>query len=118
MTGSANPIAQQVIWLQQQASRARDWSTHRFHSQQAAPVYSRPAYLTTYNSPVLRPKPAMTRNLGTGHSALGATPPGQAPLLPGYVTENEYQPTQFGYQPPLREDFEEHIPRSINVGND
>jgi hypothetical protein len=113
---SANPMAQQMIWLQQVASRARNWSTHNLQSQQSNPLYSRNAYTTVYNSPVLGPMPQVTRNLGTGHSALGATPPGQTPLLPGYVTQNEYQPSLDEYQPALNETFEAELPRTINVG--
>jgi hypothetical protein len=109
--------AQQTLWIQQAASRALGMSTHNPVGTQSTPRYSRNAYSTIYNSSVLGPMPQVKRNLGTGHSALGATPPGQAPLLPGYVTQNEYQPSLDEYQPNFSDTFEGQLPRSIGVGN-
>src|SRR5262249_2812779 len=54
---------------------------------------------------------------GTGRTGKPASP-GTGAQLPGYVSDNAYQPSPYAYQPAYNDNFEENIPRTINVGQD
>jgi hypothetical protein len=84
--------------------------------QQTNPMFGRPTwtYVDVIRGPVAGPQPRLARGTGrTGNPAAAGT----AAQLPGYVSDNAYQPSPFTYQPPNNESFEKVIPRTISVGD-
>lgn len=83
--------------------------------QQTNPMFGRPtwSYDTVIRGPVRGPQPRLAQ--GTGRTGAPASP-GTGAQLPGYVSDNTYQPSPFIYQPPYNDNFTENIPRTINVG--
>lgn len=79
---------------------------------QARPV----TYVDVRRTPVRGPQPRLAQ--GTGRTAADPTLPGNAPSLPGYLTDNNYQPNIFDYLPTVNENFLQRVPRGINVGID
>ena len=83
----------------------------------ANPLFGRPAwtYVQTIAGPVRGPTPHLARGSGaTGPNAL----PGNAAQLPGYLSDNEYRPSTFAYDPINSPSFLGHVPRTINTGTD
>lgn len=83
----------------------------------ANPLFGRPiwSYVNVQRGPVIGPQPRLALGSGrTGDPAL----PGNASSLPGYLSDNEYLPSMFDYQPSPRDSFMMRLPRSINVGSD
>lgn len=81
------------------------------------PLYGRPIWTHTriQQGPVRGPQPKLARGTGrTGNAAL----PGNAPRLPGYLSDQEYFPTLFTYDPLNEPRFLQDIPRTILVGDD
>ena len=70
-------------------------------------------YTQVQPGPVRGPQPRLARGSGkTGTSAL----PGNAPNLPGYLSENTYQPVGFTYDPVNQPDWLKRIPKTIMTG--
>lgn len=83
--------------------------------QQTNPMFGRPTwtYVDVVRGPVMGPQPRLAKGTGrTGKPSASGT----AAQLPGYVSDNAYQPSPFTYQPINRESFEDVIPRSIGSG--
>lgn len=81
------------------------------------PIFGRPrwTYTRVQAGPVRGPQPKLARGSGrTGDTAL----PGNASGLPGYLSDNEYFPTTYTYDPTNNPSFYGKYPRSINVGDD
>jgi hypothetical protein len=86
---------------------------------QAVPLYSRNAiwsYVNVVRGPVMGPQPRLAA--GTGKTASGTSLPGNAPMLPGYLTDNEYFPVLYEYDIDFQPSFELAIPKTINTGID
>jgi len=83
--------------------------------QQTNPLFGRPtwSYVDVIRGPVSGPQPRLAR--GTGRTGKPASP-GTAAQLPGYVSDNAYQPSPFTYLPSLNDQFTTSIPRAIGVG--
>lgn len=81
------------------------------------PMFGRPiwTYTSVVSSPLAGPSPRLAR--GTGRTG-GNPGPGQNALLPAYLTDNEYFPTEFAYQPGYIPSYRSNIPRTINAGDD
>lgn len=79
------------------------------------PIFRRPiwTYVGVNQAPRSGPQPRLAQ--GTGPTG-GASLPGNAPQLPGYLTDNEYLPTLYSYQPGNRQDNHIPIPQSIGTG--
>lgn len=79
------------------------------------PIYRRPVwtYVGFNDAPRRGPQPRLA--LGTGLTG-GASMPGNAPQLPGYVVDNQYFPVVYNYQPGNDQNFQIPIPRTINTG--
>lgn len=80
------------------------------------PIWRRPVwtYVGVNQAPRHGPQPRLAQGTGqTGDPAL----PGNAPQLPGYLSDNEYQPTLFAYTPGNHQNFQIPVPRTINVGD-
>lgn len=73
-------------------------------------------YVEVIRTPARGPQPRLAQ--GSGRTASDPTLPGNAPSLPGYLTDNQYFPNVFDYMPKLRENYLMPIPRGINVGVD
>jgi hypothetical protein len=85
--------------------------------QQTNPMFGRPiwSYVNVVRGPVAGPQPRLAQGTGrTGKPSASGT----AAQLPGYVSDNDYSPSPFSYQPINRESFENPIPRGINIGQD
>lgn len=82
-------------------------------AQQRRPVWS---YTDVRRAPANGPQPRLAQ--GSGRTAADPGLPGNAPGLPGYLTDNHYTPNLFAYDPSRRDDFLNRIPRTINVGTD
>jgi len=91
----------------------------------ANPLFGRPSYAMVKPQGVLGPPLAgnyqggvqfqQPRQLGSGHTGRRSHP-GESPVLPGYMSENEYRPgSQMEYAPKLREDRLERIPATLQV---
>lgn len=83
--------------------------------QQTNPMFGRPTwtYTNVVRGPVAGPQPRLAQ--GTGRTgAPSAT--GTAAQLPGYMSDNSYQPSPFTYHPVYRASFEELIARTIASG--
>lgn len=79
------------------------------------PIWRRPiwTYVGFNDSPRRGPQPRLAKGTGgTGGNSL----PGNAPMLPGYLTDNAYFPVTFNYQPGNDQDVKIPIPRTINQG--
>lgn len=112
--------------------------------QQTNPMFGRPTwtYVDVIRGPVRGPQPRLAQ--GTGRTGQPAAP-GTAAQLPGYVSDNAYQPSPFTYQPDGQipfwgmgphaatsppgdnklgstysvkggDNFETNVPRTINTG--
>ncbi len=84
--------------------------------QVASPMFGRPTwtYVNVQAGPVRGPQPRLARGSGvTGGSSL----PGNAPQLPGYLTDNEYFPSQFTYDPIDQPNFLYEVPRQVPSAN-
>src|SRR5215469_11631106 len=83
----------------------------------ANPLFGRPqwSYVDVQRGPVRGPQPRLAQ--GTGRTAASHAPPGNAATLPGYLTDQEYEPSAFDYGPSDRESFLARIPPTINVGD-
>ena len=83
-----------------------------------SPLFGRPGwtYVSIQRSPQLGPTPHLAQ--GSGHTNPKTSLPGNSAQLPGYLTDNEYFPTQFGYLPEHQPSFCSPIPRSIRTGDD
>lgn len=73
-------------------------------------------YVQINRAPARGPQPRLAQ--GSGRTAANTSLPGNAPVLPGYLTDNEYMPNVFDYIPTLRENFLSRVPRTIGVGTD
>jgi hypothetical protein len=82
----------------------------------ANPLFGRPTwtYVHVQRGPVRGPHPRLA--VGSGNTTGKQAAPGSQSQLPGYLTDNEYEPQGFPYQPSAREDFLLRIPRSILTG--
>jgi hypothetical protein len=71
--------------------------------QNTSALFGRPGwtYVTTVRGPARGPQPRLAR--GTGRTGGSALPTGGN--LPGYVANNEYDPSLWGYQPKDRANF-------------
>lgn len=81
------------------------------------PMFGRPiwSYVRTMAGPVRGPQPRLARGTGlTGDPSL----PGNAPQLPGYLSDQEYEPSTFSYDPVDRQDFNLRVPKTISTGDD
>jgi hypothetical protein len=81
------------------------------------PMFGRPiwSYVNIMHGPVAGPQPRLAQGTGlTGDPSL----PGNAPQLPGYLSDNEYKPVTFPYDPVNNPVFWMHVPRTINTGTD
>lgn len=81
------------------------------------PLFGRPiwTYVRRDSSPVAGPQPRLAKGTGrTGDPEL----PGNAASLPGYLSDNEYFPSEYYYQPIHNPHFRTVLPRSIQTGND
>lgn len=85
--------------------------------QVASPLFGRPqwTYTNVVAGPVRGPQPRLAQ--GTGRTMVGGLP-GNDPMLPGYLTDNEYMPSQYTYDPVDQPTFVLRVPRTINTGND
>jgi hypothetical protein len=85
--------------------------------QQTNPMFGRPTwtYVNVIRGPVAGPQPRLAQ--GTGRTGKPASP-GTGAQLPGYVSDNTYQPSPFTYQPVRNDNFEKEIPRTIGIGQD
>jgi hypothetical protein len=83
--------------------------------QATNPMFGRPTwtYVNVVRGPARGPQPRLS--VGTGHTG-DASLPGNAPQLPGYLSDNRYEPSTFTYDPVNKPGFEMKIPRSINTG--
>ena len=84
--------------------------------QNTDPLFGRPgwAYVDVVRGPVRGPQPRLAQ--GTGRTGAPSSK-GTGPQLPGYVSNNDYDPSPYSYRPPNRESFLNTIPRTINVGD-
>lgn len=83
---------------------------------QANPLFGRPiwSYVNIQRGPVRGPQPRLAQGTGrTGDPAL----PGNAAMLPGYLSENDYRPVEFDYSPSFSANFLFRPPRSIKTGD-
>lgn len=71
-------------------------------------------YVQVVRGPVAGPQPRLAQGSGRTGSPTGGT----GANLPGYVSDNDYRPNPFSYNPPLRESFVNRLPRSIGEGID
>lgn len=81
------------------------------------PMFGRPiwTYTRVQPGPVRGPQPRLARGSGrTGDPAL----PGNSSQYPGYLSDNEYLPTLFPYDPVNQPTFQKKIPRTIGTGDD
>jgi hypothetical protein len=81
------------------------------------PMFGRPGwtYISIQQGPVRGPQPRLARGSGrTGDPSL----PGNAAMLPGYLSDNEYLPTLFTYDPVDKPGRLLRPPKTINVGTD
>src|SRR5947209_3644559 len=80
------------------------------------PMFGRPVwtYVNTMVGPVRGPQPRLAQ--GTGHTG-DTSLPGNAPQLPGYLSDNEYFPSTFSYDPIDSPTFLGHVPKTIGMGN-
>ncbi len=69
--------------------------------------------LQVLRGPSRGPTPQLAKGKPSGVEAL----PGNAATLPGYLTENDYRPNVFDYQPDYRNNKLLHIPRGLSVGD-
>jgi hypothetical protein len=73
------------------------------------------SYIKVNNAPVAGPQPRLAQGSGrTGDVGL----PGNAASLPGYLSDNMYQPEGLDYMTSVRESYLNRIPASIGVGDD
>lgn len=81
------------------------------------PMFGRPiwTYVQTMAGPVRGPQPRLAR--GTGHTG-GTSLPGNASVLPGYLSDQQYHPVTFTYDSVNRPTFTRRIPRSIRIAQD
>lgn len=81
------------------------------------PLFRRPgwSYVGPAEAPRRGPLPRLAN--GTGYTAAKASPPGQAPQLPGFVADNDSYPSLNSYQPENIQNFQIPVPRTINVGS-
>lgn len=83
-----------------------------------SPLFGRPqaaTYVTVTQTPVKGPQPRLS--IGSGHTG-NTSLPGNAPSLPGYLSDNSYFPVEFEYQASHNPNTKINIPRSIGIGND
>lgn len=82
------------------------------------PIYSGNAiwtYVNVMRGPVSGPQPRLAQGSGqTGDPGL----PGNAPSLPGYLSDQQYFPNVFEYAPVNNEKFTHAIPKFIGIGQD
>lgn len=81
------------------------------------PLYRRPvwSYVSVREAPVKGPQPRLAKGTGrTGDPAL----PGNAAQLPGYLSDYDYEPSGYSYQPKNQQRYTIPIPRTIKVGAD
>lgn len=84
---------------------------------QANPLFGRPiwTYVQVQRGPVRGPQPRLAQGTGlTGNPEL----PGNAASLPGFLSDNEYRPAVFDYEPDYDIEFMQQIPRTILTGQD
>lgn len=81
------------------------------------PMFGRPiwTYVNIAAGPVRGPQPRLAR--GTGHTG-DASLPGNAAILPGYLADQQYEPTTFTYDPVHKKSWQQALPKTINQGND
>lgn len=81
------------------------------------PLFGRPmwTYVNVVRGPARGPQPRLA--VGSGPTG-GAGKPGTQSQLPGYLTDNEYFPSEFDNQPAARESFLLRVPKTIGVGQD
>lgn len=88
-----------------------------FNPIQTNPMFGRPTwtYTQVIPGPVRGPQPRLAQGSGqTGPSSL----PGNASSLPGYLSDNNYEPTLFTYDSVDRQNFLQPIPKSIPTAQD
>jgi len=79
--------------------------------------FGRPIW--TYTNVIRGPNRGPTPHLAQGSGRTGASSlPGNAPSLPGYLSDNAYFPSLYGYDLQERDSFLQRIPRTISVGSD
>lgn len=72
------------------------------------------SYVDVVRGPVRGPQPRLAKGTGrTGRPAASGT----GPQLPAYLSDNDYRPSPFSYQPRVNESFLQIVPRTINTGN-
>lgn len=79
------------------------------------PIFRRPiwTYVGVNEAPRRGPQPRLAQGTGlSGDPSL----PGNAPQLPGYLSDNEYLPILFSYQPGNRQGFVFPVPVTISTG--
>lgn len=83
----------------------------------ANPMFGRPiwSYIKVAPGAVRGPQPRLAQ--GTGHTG-DPSLPGNAARLPGYLSDQQYEPVEFTYAPPNDPRFQARLPRTINVGDD
>jgi hypothetical protein len=82
----------------------------------ANPLFGRPIWTYVQVAPgaARGPQPRLARGTGlTGDPSL----PGNANRLPGFLSDQEYEPTDFTYAPPYEPTSQVQIPRTIKTGN-
>ena len=85
---------------------------------QAVPLYSRNAiwsYVSVVRGPSLGAQPRLAQ--GSGKTAAGTSLPGNAPSLPGYLSDNAYFPVLNEYDTHFAPEFAKYIPKSIKTGD-
>lgn len=81
------------------------------------PMFGRPAwsYVRLQQSPRMGPQPRLAKgSKPTPDHAL----PGNTSRLPGYLTDQEYEPNLFDYQPQNKQTHTALLPRSVALGVD
>jgi hypothetical protein len=92
-------------------------STHQSGGGAYNPMFGRPiwTYVNVMAGPVRGPQPRLAKgSQATGNPSL----PGNAAMLPGYLSDNQYFPVTFAYDPVNKPAFTGTIPRTINTGTD
>lgn len=126
--GDTNPA--QMIEPRAPGAPALQRPDLHYQAVRANPLFGRPSYAFVRPQGVLGPPLAgnyrggtqfeQPRQLGTGHTARSRSKRGEAPVLPGFMSQNAYQPgSQMEYAPKLENSFIKRIPATLpDVGQD
>jgi len=84
----------------------------------ANPLFGRPiwSYVKVAPGAIRGPQPRLAQ--GSGKTGGDSLLPGNSPRLPGYLSDQQYEPTDFTYAPPHEITWQVKIPRSIKTGMD